>query len=327
MRRVGGSPWRRMAAATFARCRGRLDFVPAGNTTPTTIYLKPGTYAEMIYFTGKNAITIQGEDRKKSVIQYATNANFNNAPGTYHRGVFLAQRVNDLTLANLTIRNTTPQGGSQAEAIIFNGTPTARAIVVNVDLYSYQDTLQINGQAYICNSYIEGDVDFMWGSGPCFFENCICREMFRQGNSKGYYTQIRNRTNHGYVYSHCIFDGQDKAAGNLLGRIDPGVYPNSEVVLLDCQLTSAVGDVAWLLSNDRGAATPNIRFWEYNSHDAAGKPVDVSKRLAVSRQLTKPADAELIVQYSDPSWVLGGWTPKIPAAIATQPAITEEKKK
>ena len=118
--------------------------------------------------------------------------------------MFLAHRVNDLVIANLTLHNTTPQGGSQAEAIILNGGPDAHAILANLDLYSFQDTLQINGQAYITNCYIEGDVDFMWGKGPCFFENCEAKSL----RSNAYYTQIRNpATNHGYVYKDCKFDG------------------------------------------------------------------------------------------------------------------------
>src|SRR5208283_1609230 len=104
------------------------------------------------------AITILGEDRHRSVLVYPNNARFN--PGNdnpyapaggagakphnlYHRGVFLADQADDLVLSHLTIRNSTPQGGSQAEAIILNGGAKARAILNDVDLYSYQDTLQI----------------------------------------------------------------------------------------------------------------------------------------------------------------------------------------
>ena len=127
------------------------------------------------------------------MLEYANNARFNPgngnpyAPGAgpaaagarprgiYHRGVFLADQADELVLANLTIRNTTPQGGSQAEAIILNGGAGARAVLKDVDLTSYQDTLQINGQAYVEDCFITGDVDFLWGKGPCFFEDCTFR--------------------------------------------------------------------------------------------------------------------------------------------------------
>jgi len=294
-------------AGDFCTVQSAIDFVPDGNTTPIELFIRKGVYNELVCFANKNALTFQGEDRKQSVIEYANNNKFNSAgdQGVYHRGVFLAKGCRDLTLANLTIRDTTPRGGSQAEAIILNGTPDARAILKNVDLYSFQDTLQINGQAYIADSYIEGDVDFMWGTGPCFFENCHCYGT----RSKAYYTQIRNSDkNHGYVYHHCIFDGPPGVANTYLSRIDPSRFPHSEVVLIDCVLGKSVGDVAWLLNKSQIA--PSVHFWEFDSHDADGNPVDISKRLAASRQLAQPADAETIAHYSDASWVLGNnWHP------------------
>jgi pectin methylesterase-like acyl-CoA thioesterase len=223
-------------------------------------------------------------------------------------------RCNNLTLSNLTIRNTTPQGGTQAEAIIFNGNRDGRAIVTGVELYSFQDTLQINGQAYVSDCYIEGDVDFMWGTGPCFFENCTARTV----RNNAYYTQIRNtQANHGYVYYRCTFDGAAGITGNVLSRIDPARFPYSEVVLIDCVLGPAVSPAAWRLDGAAGrgggdpSVTQNIRFWEFNSHDTEGRSVDVSQRLSVARHLKQPEDTELIRNYSDPVWVLGsGWNPR-----------------
>jgi pectin methylesterase-like acyl-CoA thioesterase len=301
----------------FRTVQGAVDFVPDGNTTPTTLFIRKGTYTELVYFANKHALTFQGEDRKQTVIEYANNAKFNSASDqrTYHRGVFLANRANDLVIENLTIRNTTPRGGSQAEAIILKGATDSRAIVSDVDLYSFQDTLQINGQAYINNCYIEGDVDFMWGTGPCFFENCLCTGT----RSNAYYTQIRNTAkNHGYVFHHCTFDGPPGVTGMYLSRIAPKVYPNSEVVLMDCVLGKSVGDVAWLLNG--GNEAPNLHFWEFNSHDPDGNPVDVTGRLAVSRQLKQPDDAATIADYSSPTYVLGNnWVPQPPTIPATQP--------
>ncbi len=301
--------------------------MPDGNREPVTIFIRSGTYNEIVCFTGKHNVTFLGEDRKKTIIAYANNNRFNNnsggnpfAPGAnpsastvrsggvYRRGMFLAHRVNDLKIANLTLHNTTPQGGTQAEAIILNGLPDARAVLANLDLISFQDTLQINGQAYITNCYIEGDVDFMWGKGPCFFENCEAKSV----RSNAYYTQIRNpATNHGYVYKNCTFNGAAGVTGNVLSRIAPVQYPASEVVLINCTLTEAVSPVAWRL--DQATEAPDVHFWEYNSHDADGQPIDMSKRLAIAKQLKQPEDKQLIENYSDAKWVLGGqWTPEVP---------------
>jgi hypothetical protein len=300
----------------FATLQGALDFVPARNTNPTTITLKKGTYHEIVAVTDKHNLTILGEDRKGTVLSFPNNNNFNNPGSPYRRGLFIAHRCNDLTLANMTFHNTTPRGGSQAEAVILNGTPTARAVLTQLDLVSFQDTLQINGQAYIQDCYIEGDVDFLWGSGPCYFKNVECKTT----RSKAYFTQIRNpATNHGYVFNGCTFTGAEGVTGNVFSRIDPSRFPASEVVLLDCIVSDAVGPVAWQLDRveNQLAVTPEkypqLHFWEFNSRTPAGQPVDVSQRHPVSRQLKATEDAELVANYRNPTWVLeNDWTPKLP---------------
>ena len=156
----------------------------------------------------------------------------------------------------------------------------------------------------------------MWGAGPCFFEDCHATTL----RNNAYFTQIRNpAANHGYVYKNCIFDGAPGIKGNVLSRIEPGRFAASEVVLLDCILSSAVSDVAWRFDGT-APAIDSLHFWEYRSRTPGGDPVDTSKRFASSRQLKQPEDAELIKNYGDPQWVLGGWTPQLEPIIAAQPA-------
>ena len=303
-------------SSDFATLQGALDSIPENNTTPTTLFLRNGTYHEIVYASAKHNLTILGEDRQKTILAYPNNQNLNNTdrpamPGGYRRGMFRAVNCRDLTLANLTFHNTTPQGGSQAEAIILNGGPDAHAILTRLDLQSFQDTLQINGQAYISDCQIDGDVDFMWGTGPVFFENCTCRALRRNA----FYTQIRNTAaTHGFIYDHCLFEGATGVTGCLLSRIDPSRFPSSEVVLLNCTLTSAVSDIAWRFDNfSNPAPTPNVHFWESNSTGPDAKPIDDSHRFPASQRLSNDKDAGTIAHYADPKWVLGGsWSPILP---------------
>lgn len=160
------------------------------------------------------------------------------------RGMFLAHRVDDFTLANLTLWNTTPQGGSQAEALIVNGSASARAVIKDVNFRSFQDTIQLNGQVYVTGCFIEGDVDFMWGTGPAFFEHCTARSL----RSSAYYTQVRNPAGqHGFVFVRCTFEGAPGVTENFLSRIEPHRFPHSEVVLIDCTLGASVAAVGWQL--------------------------------------------------------------------------------
>ena len=279
----------------FDTVQGALDWVPSGNTALRTIFIKNGSYFEQVVFTNKHFLTLKGEDRAQTTIVYPNNNNFNNVSGFYHRSTFIGSNVHDINIVNLKFHNTTPQGGSQAEAFILSGSGvfTARNLVTRCSFYSYQDTIQINRQCYISDCYIEGDTDFIWGSGPAFFSNCDIR-MLRTG---GYLCQTRNDSgNHGYVFSNCRFTAGAGFTGNYLNRIDPRPtgYPYSELVLLNCKIGDATNNsflnttigasgsdyrAAWWLLNGTTSPTTdttNIHNWNYNTTDGTGAPLGIA---------------------------------------------------
>ncbi|HEX8557077.1 MAG TPA: pectinesterase family protein [Pyrinomonadaceae bacterium] len=290
----------------FDTVQGAVDFVPANNTKRVVINVRKGAYTEIVYVaSNKPFVTVRGEDRDGSVVQYA-NSNSFNPTSTTTRAMFGVDAA-DFSLENITLRNTTPQGGSQAEAFRGNNN---RIVLNRVSLYSYQDTLLLQGQSnqggFVTDSYIEGDVDFMWGSGAVFFRNTEMKML----RADAFYTQIRNGAGrNGYVYVNCKFTRAAGVAGSYLTRIDPDDFPFSQVVVINSQMDGVRPD-PWRFDNPASAVTaanyPNIRFWEYDTRDLAGNPVDVSQRHPVSRQLTAAEAA----QWSDPAFVLGGWTPQ-----------------
>jgi pectinesterase len=82
-------------------------------------------------------------------------------------------------------------------------------------------------------------------------------------------------------------------------------YPYAEAVLLDCTL-SGILPAGWGAADEGG----KVRFWEHNSHNTDGSPVDASKRVPLSRQLDTKSDAKLISDYGRPAFVLDGWQPQ-----------------
>ena len=96
--------------------------------------------------------------------------------------------------------------------------------------------------------------------------------------------------------------------GGVLARLpnNNGItYPYAEAVLINCHL-KGIPAAGWVpLADD----TTHTHPWEFNSTDPDGKPIDTTQRHAVSRQLTAAADAQTIANYSNPAFVLGGWTP------------------
>jgi pectate lyase/pectin methylesterase-like acyl-CoA thioesterase len=330
----------------FYTLQAAIDLIPTGNTTPRTITVKNGTYFEEIVMTNRGFIKILGQDRALTRVVYPNNNTFNNVGGgIYHRATFIASGVSNLTLANLTFHNTTPQNGSQAEALIISGsTTTGKNVVSNVSLYSYQDTLQTSGQCYITDSYIEGDVDFLWGGGPTFFNNCEIK-ILRTG---AYFAQVRNGSgNHGFVFRNCRFTAAAGIANTFFNRIDPAGFPYSEVVILDSTFGDATNNAflstvtgnsgtdykaTWWLLNGTSAATlasltPNLHNWTNNIVDRNGVALTDGNSDTFTEM---PADATTQANYRNAFWVLnhrpsdnttpGSWTPVIAPIFLSQPA-------
>ena len=302
----------------FTTVQGAIDFVPLNNSQRVVITVKRGTYPEMNYVgSQKPFVTVRGEDRALTIIQYANNNNFNTLTGN-NRAMFNVD-ASDFTLETITLKNTTPQGGSQAEAYRGNG---LRHILNRVNLLSRQDTLLINGSnatAFITDSYIEGNTDFMWGSGAVYVQRTELKALDTGTATEGYYTQIRNgATQFGNVYVDCRLTVADGVVGKttyFLGRIDPnpGNFPYSQAVWLNCAMGPHISPAGWLLNN--ATAAPTVQNWEYQSTDLTGGTLDVTKRLASSRQLSE-IEATL---WRNPAFVLGGWSPQIAATIETSP--------
>jgi pectin methylesterase-like acyl-CoA thioesterase len=313
----------------FDTVQGAVDFVPANNTQPITINVRRGKYTEIVYVrSNKRFITVRGEDRNESVIQYANNENLNT--GSSPRAAFGVDAP-DFTLENITIHNTTTRFNSenrtrQSEAFRGNND---RILLNRVNLKSFQDTLLLQSQSnqggFVNESYIEGDIDFLWGTGAVYFRNSELKIV----NSNAYYTQIRNGAGkNGYVFVGSRLTAAPGVTGAYLTRIDPDQFPHSQVVFIDSQMGSHIRPEAWRLDDNARdgflqpltqAGYPNVRFWEYNTRDENGQPVDTSQRHPISRQIT----ADEADFWRDPANVLGGWVPELGASAISLAGLSQ----
>lgn len=294
----------------FSTVQGAVDFIPDKNPKRVTIFIKNGTYEEIVYFRNKTNITFLGEDRDKVIVCYANNEVFNphpsnvatnEMPGTFpsRRAAFMGDNSKGIHLINFTIKNLTR---GQAEGLLLTG---EQNIVSNVNIEGSGDALQVNGSVYLTDCQITGDGDIILGRGPAFFNHC---ELISHG---GTYMWIRNTSaNHGNVFLNCRFQtlggGETEIARAPTNKGKN--YPYCEAVLLNCAL-AGIRPAGW---GPIGGDTSNVHYWEYNSTNISdGKPVEVSKRSSISRQLDAKKDAEIIANYSNPAYVLGGWTPSM----------------
>jgi pectin methylesterase-like acyl-CoA thioesterase len=198
----------------------------------------------------------------------------------------------------MTIHNLTPQGGSQAEALRLE--TCDQCVVRNVDVLSLQDTLLWDGRIYAKNCLISGNVDFVWGGGAAYFDQCEIHDAVEAG----WNVQARNpATTFGYVFVDSTLTADAGITGHGLARIDASVYPASHVAYINCTMGSHISPAGWTITGTTD--TSQLRFWEYQSVDPTGKAIDVSKRAAGSKQLTSDEAA----QMRDPTVVLAGWQP------------------
>ena len=283
----------------FCSVQGALDALPASNTAASTITITPGQYHEIIYVSGKSNITLHGQDRKATVI-LGTNNNTQQggSASTSNRALLGFRNTNGLTIENLTIHNLTPQGGSQAEALAMQGCD--KCSVRDADILSLQDTLLWSGRIYAKNCYIAGNVDFVWGTGAAYFDGCEIKTVGRSG----YVVQARNGASaYGYVFVDSKITADSGVTGIVLARIDVSAYPASHVAYINCQMGSYISPTGWTVTG--GSATSALRFWEYQSVDAAGAAIDVSKRTGGTQ-----ISATQAASMRDPTVVLAGWQPQ-----------------
>lgn len=283
--------------ADFRSVQSALNYVMKNVAldTAATIMVKDGVYEEPLYLRSKNNLTIQGESRTGTVIQYPNNELLNS--GSTARGVFLVETSDLLTLDTLTLKNTTLIGaGGQAETIYYNS-PVGRLIAKNANFISEQDTLLLKGYTWFYQTLVAGNVDFIWGySKASLFEQSEIRSLGRSSSNAngGYVLQARveNAADKGFVFLNSSLTSGAGPSGELPvdgshylarspGVTNPVTYDN--IVFINTKIASHINSIGWagLGINSQPVATTatTTSGWrEYGSMDANGALLDVSKR-------------------------------------------------
>lgn len=293
----------------FCTVQGAVDFLPANNNPRAVVNIRNGYYQEIVFVNAKNNITFRGQEQTNTIIAYPNNDPLNG--GTSLRPMFRA-RGNDLAFDTLTLTNSTPKGGGQAEALRIDG---QRDILTNVFLASFQDTLLINNSgdsAYFLNCLIQGDTDFIWGIGTPYFQNCEIRAL-----NAGHNTQMRTDASHyGATFSDCLISKTNGATftTHTLGRGIQSESDNGNASYLNCRMDNHILPAGW----QAGGANPaTLRYWEFQSVALDGvTPIDVSQRAAFSQQIS----ASQALQLRNLTNVLAGWLPPLALNISGQPS-------
>lgn len=215
-----------------------------------TILLDDTVYNEKIYIYKKN-ITIIGngntiisyDDSNATIIPASFGGDGIKTWGTTGSATFTVKEGADgftaknITFVNSFDRRKVTKGG---QAVAFKS-ECNDIYIENCKFISQQDTLYIDlgKNNTIINSYIEGDVDFIFGSADCEFINCDIKALNIHG--KAYFlapdTYIVNEN--GFVFKKCKFTAEENLELHLGRAWFPGgaimpVFPKT--TLIDCNL-------------------------------------------------------------------------------------------
>jgi pectinesterase len=200
-----------------------IDAVPDGGSRAYTIRIKKGHYPGHVTVpAGKRRLSLQGATgRPQDVV--LTAADSASTVGNNRASATVRLLGSDLTVADLTMENAYDEarlGWSPALAVFAGGD---RQVFRNVRVLGNQDTLfadssdhRRQNRLYVVNSYVAGDVDFIFGNSAMVFDRCEIRTLARGGAVTAPSTLKTFR--YGILITDSSLTGPARADATALGR-------------------------------------------------------------------------------------------------------------
>ncbi|MFJ8784678.1 MULTISPECIES: pectinesterase family protein [unclassified Streptomyces] len=302
----------------YSTVQAAVNAVPANNPSRVVISVKPGTYRELVKVpSNKPHVTIQGSggSRSDTVIVY-NNASGTPKPdgsGTYGTGgsATVAVEADDFQARNLTISNDFDEASHQdiANQAVALRTAADKVFLDGVIVSGDQDTLLVDtaakeklGRVYMTNSYVVGNVDFIFGRATAVIDKSVITLKKRwNGTSAGYVTAPSTAAGRkGILIANSTVNGDVSSASFYLGRPwhaggDASLDPQTTV--RNTSLSAAVKSTPW--TDMSGFSWKDDRFAEYKNTGAGSGAASGDRPQLTDAQATGQEVAD---------W-LGDWTP------------------
>lgn len=269
-----------------------VDAAPAGRTAPWLIFVKNGSYDESVTVpSDKPYIHLIGQDKERTVIHRSLNVGgrpeagkdstywahsvHNPASPVYKAGgSVVTVRADDFYTTGISYVNdfgVDSQRGPQALAMKSEGD---RASFFDCAFRSFQDTWMTTTddtrRHYVKDCFIEGAVDYFYGGGDVLLEHCTLYNV-RRGSV--IVAPCHKDAKWGYVFRDCTVDGNAEAARDAKTKLGRPWHNSPRAVYIHTTMRIPVAPEGW---TDMGAI-PAL-FAEYDSRDAQGGAVDLSRR-------------------------------------------------
>ncbi|NGO69354.1 hypothetical protein G5C65_13520 [Streptomyces sp. SB3404] len=262
----------------FGTVQDAVDAVPSGNDRTVTIDIAPGTYREQVRIPAdKPHLVLRGTGGgpDDTVIVHDTP----NEAGGSDASATVRIAASDVTARTLSFVNDFDEAAHDYdnEQALAMKTVGDRIVFEDTVFRGNQDTLMTNSpdlstvsRVYIRDSYIEGDVDFIYGRATTVIERSTIRALSRgSGSNNGYITAASTWKDNPYGF--LITDSRvvsDAPADTFhLGRPwHPGGEPDAvgQVLIRNTELPAAVKASPW--TDMSGFPWEEARFGEYRNY-------------------------------------------------------------
>jgi pectin methylesterase-like acyl-CoA thioesterase len=264
----------------YCSLQGLLNALPDTASTTRVVQVGRGVYPGIVRMK-ESQLHFQGAGAQRSVFSHKNSAKMNSS----REGIVLSG--SDVTFEDLTIFNTyrKDSDGQQAEALYVS--PTAKRVFLNeVHLRSHQDTLRVDGQAYMLGGKISGSTDPLWGTGSFYCDGC---ELMSRTSGHAF---VVARSTQGFALVNCRVTKESAGVGSTyLGQVHSGAEPG-KIAFVGCALDSHI--VGWKEPADHD-------WYEYGNTKLNGGAA------AYNGKQLRTGDAVLQATSSAQSWL--GWSP------------------
>ncbi|OAY45430.1 hypothetical protein MANES_07G060100v8 [Manihot esculenta] len=261
----------------FRTLTDAIKSIPSGNKQRVIMKIGPGVYTEKITIDmNKPFITFLGAPNAMPTLAFGGTAL---EYGTVDSASVMV--LSDYFMATYIIfKNTAPgpnskKPGAQAVALRISGD---KATFYNCRMLGFQDTLlDERGRHFFKNCYIEGTVDFIFGSGKSLYLETEIHVIDNKGAFITAQAKTKKSEDYGYSFVQCKITG--KGSGTYLGRAWKTM---PEVVFSYTKMGAVVNPLGWS-NNNIPERDSTVFFGEYKNSGPGAAP---KRRVKFTKQLT-----------------------------------------
>ncbi|KAJ4211297.1 hypothetical protein NW759_012775 [Fusarium solani] len=307
---------------TYATIQEAINALPASSKITPTVFIYPGTYTEQIVLARAGTTIFLGysespDDYSKNqvTITYDKGIDTQADASNSDSATFYATG-NYFQAVNINFKNTFGTTSNYA-SLGFGVKSSKYASLYGCQVYGNQDALLINGFFFAYNSYFEGNIDMIWGSGAGYFLKSTISPN-RNGIALTAHKRTDTTTPAGFVFDQCTITPANGASYSTIYLGRPW-NQYARVAYVESDLGSCIPAVGWDDWTNADPRTGNVIFGEYENTGAGSS---TSKRASFAKQLSgeDAAQFELGTFFAATAWInstLVSATPFVAGAVPT----------